>query len=132
MADKDYVYTLGRRKTSVATVRLYSTVGKSTVNERPLENYFPTKVEMVKLKRVFEVAELEPKDFMFTVKTAGGGYNSQLEALILGLARAIVKKFPEKKKQLKVAGLLTRDARAVERKKPGLHKARKSEQYSKR
>ena len=132
MADKDYVYTLGRRKTSVATVRLYGTVGKSTVNERPLENYFPGKVELVRLKRVFEVAELDPKDYMFTVKAIGGGSNSQLEALMLGLARAIVKKYPEKKKQLKVAGLLTRDPRAVERKKPGLHKARKSEQYSKR
>ena len=132
MADKDFVYTIGRRKTSVATVRLFATAGKCTVNEKPLEVVFPSKVEVVKLKRPFEAAELEPKDFMFTVKAVGGGHNSQLEAIVLGLARAIVKKYPEKKKQLKVAGLLTRDSRAVERKKAGLHKARKAEQYSKR
>ncbi len=132
MAGKDFVYTIGRRKTSVATIRLFGTAGKSTVNEKPLEQVFGSSVEKVKLSMPFDVAELDLRDFMYSAKVNGGGHNSQLEAIVLGLARAIVKKYPEKKKQLKVAGLLTRDPRMVERKKPGLRKARKAEQYSKR
>lgn len=131
MADK-YTYTLGRRKTSVATIRLYENAGKNTINEKPVEELYKAKAEQVKLLQPFKVAELESKDFSFSAKVKGGGHMSQLEAIILGLARAIVKKYPERKKLLKNYGLTTRDPRMVERKKTGLKKARKAEQYSKR
>jgi small subunit ribosomal protein S9 len=131
MAEK-YSYTIGRRKTSVATIRLYSTSGENIYNEKPLKNVYSHDYELVKLFAPFKVADLSEKEYYFTAKVVGGGKESQLEAMRLGLARAIVKLFPEKKKALKDQGLLTRDSRMVERKKAGLRKARKSEQYSKR
>jgi len=128
----EYVFTIGRRKTSVVGLRLYGVAGKSTLNAHPLEKYYASKVENVRINKPFNVAELNPADFYFTAKSVGGGKVSQMEALVLAISRAIIKKFPETKKALKDAGLLTRDSRMVERKKPGLRKARKAEQYSKR
>jgi small subunit ribosomal protein S9 len=132
MAESKYSYSLGRRKTSVATLRLFESSGKNIINDKPLEQLYVGEFEKVKLLRPFKAAELESKDFNFTVKVKGGGHNSQLEAIVLALSRAIIKKYPERKKLLKNEGLLTRDSRMVERKKPGLRKARKAEQYSKR
>ena len=132
MADKEYIYTLGRRKTSIATLRLYGKEGKSTVNGKLLNELYIHESDRLKLLKPFKVANLDESNFMFTVKVKGGGFSSQLEAIRLALSRAIIKKHPDIKKSLKIEGLLTRDPRMVERKKTGLRKARKAEQYSKR
>lgn len=134
MAEKTekYAYALGRRKTSSANVRLYAGKGDSVINEKPATKYTQGKVYDVRIERVFEAAGLKLSDFHFTSKTNGGGYAGQVGALQLALARAIVGMFPDKKKALKTEGFMTRDPRMVERKKTGLRKARKQEQYSKR
>lgn len=131
MAEK-YAYTIGRRKTSVASVRLFRASGENMINDKPLTKVYGHDYELTKINMPFKIADLSAKEFYFTTQIRGGGKESQLEALRLGLSRAIVKMFPETKKALKDGGLLTRDSRMVERKKPGLHKARKAEQYSKR
>jgi small subunit ribosomal protein S9 len=131
MADK-FVYTVGRRKTSVATLRLFNLAGKNQINTKILEDLYTHKFEQDDILSPLKVAELNIKSFSFTAMVKGGGKSSQAEAVRLALARAIVKLEPEKKKALKDAGLLTRDPRMVERKKTGLRKARKAEQYSKR
>ncbi len=132
MAELEYYYALGRRKTSVATVRLFLKKGKSTINGKALDQVYPLKPEQSQIEEPFRVAELETDGVSYTVVAKGGGVQSQLGAIKLGIARAIIKRFPEKKKALKDAGLLVRDSRMVERKKAGLRKARKAEQYSKR
>ncbi len=131
MAEK-YIYTIGRRKTSVATVRLFNGNGKSTVNNKDFEKLYLSKAEQKMVTKPFVVADLDPKDYYFTSVANGGGKMSQLGAIVLGISRAIVKMDESKKPSLKKEGLLTRDPRMVERKKPGLRKARKTEQYSKR
>jgi small subunit ribosomal protein S9 len=131
MAEK-YTYTIGRRKTAHATVRLYKAKGESTINGKPVKDVYQREVSQKRFDRVFKTADLNPKDYYFTVKVAGSGVNAQLEAIQLGIARAIAKNDPDKKKQLKDAGFITRDPRMVERKKTGLRKARKAEQFSKR
>lgn len=130
--DKKFHYALGRRKTATATVRVYETAGKSTVNDKDVKTLYTAITHQMMLIEPFKVAELDPEKFMFTAKAMGGGKYAQLDAVRLGIARAIVKLDPEKKKILKDNGLLTRDPRMVERKKPGLRKARKAEQFSKR
>ncbi len=132
MAELEYYYALGRRKTSVATVRLFLKKGKSTINTKPVEQVYPLKPEQVRIEEPFRVAELDTDGVSYTAVTKGGGVQSQVDAIRLAISRAIIKRFPEKKKVLKDAGLLKRDPRMVERKKPGLRKARKAEQYSKR
>lgn len=132
MAAKKYTYALGRRKTATATVRLYPEAGVSTINGKPTDAMFAGVVNQKKLLLPLTVAGLNPKDYHFTVKSQGGGVFAQLGAITLGLARCIVNADAELKKPLKDAGLLTRDPRMVERKKPGMRKARKAEQYSKR
>jgi len=132
MAEKEYYYALGRRKTSVATVRLFLKKGKNIINGKALTDVYPLKPEQLQIEEPFRIAELETDGVSYTIVTKGGGVQSQLGAIKLGLARAIIKRFPEKKKALKDAGLLVRDSRMVERKKAGLRKARKAEQYSKR
>jgi small subunit ribosomal protein S9 len=127
-----YVRAVGRRKTSTVTVKLFEKSGKSIINEKPLEKFYSDEFSQIKLFEPFGVADLKKDDFMFTVVAKGGGVKSQLDAIRLGLSRALIKIYPEKKKALKDAGLLTRDPRMVERKKTGLRKARKAEQYSKR
>ncbi len=133
MAEQDFYYALGRRKTSVATVRLYfKRGGKNTLNQKEIAQIYPGKVEQERIVEPLRIAEIDPEDVSFTAVAKGGGAMSQIDALKLALSRAIIKKYPEKKKALKVAGFMTRDPRMVERKKAGLLKARKAEQYSKR
>lgn len=132
MTDKKYFYALGRRKTAVATVRLFEEAGISQINGNTIDKVYKSNLDLQELITPFKVAELDEKKFHFTAKVLGSGKNSQLGAIKLGIARAIVKFDPEKKKALKDEGLLTRDPRMVERKKTGRRKARKSEQYSKR
>lgn len=128
----EYIYTIGRRKTSVATLRLYKGEGKNMYNDKIFTTVYTSDTDRIKLEEPFKVVGWNPKNFYFTAKAVGGGRYSQLDAIKLAIARAIIKIEPELKKTLKVAGLLTRDPRMVERKKPGLRKARRAEQYSKR
>ncbi|MCA9383508.1 30S ribosomal protein S9, partial [Candidatus Dojkabacteria bacterium] len=124
-------YALGRRKTSTATVRLYEGKGDSTVNGKPLAEIYPSKIDKAiihsPLKTIDKIGE-----FYFTVRTAGGGIKGQRDAIVHGLARALVDYDEAFKQPLKKEGFLTRDPRMVERKHTGFRKARKSEQYSKR
>lgn len=128
----EYIYTIGRRKTATASLRLYAQKGESEVNEKPFGKYLTDKTLIERVFEPFRAAGVNPDDYMFTVKVRGGGFSSQIDAIKHALARALVKQNPELKVAIKQAGLLTRDPRMVERKKPGLHKARKAEQYSKR
>lgn len=132
MAEKaeKYIETVGRRKTSVARVRL-TPAAKTTfvINEKDLESYFPTKEMRDIVKQPF--AEVSDK-FKVSAKVNGGGIHSQSEAIRHGIARALVEGSAELRKTLKKAGYLKRDPRAKERRKFGLKKARKAPQWSKR
>ena len=125
------VNTLGRRKSSVARVYLSKGTGKITVNKRDLNEYFKTGVLLDKVNQPFNLTEtLGQYDVKANVN--GGGVNGQAEALRLGISRALVEINPDYKPLLKAEGLMTRDPRMVERKKPGQKKARKKFQFSKR
>lgn len=131
--DKVYIEAVGRRKTSVARVRI-TDLGKDggiTVNDKEFAVYFPT-AELRHKATAPLVAAAAEKMFAITVLAKGGGIHSQAEAVTQGLARALVKYNAEFKAPVKTAGLLTRDPRAKERRKFGLKKARKSPQWSKR
>jgi small subunit ribosomal protein S9 len=128
---KPIAQTVGRRKEAVARVRLRDGAGTLVLNGRALEDFFPT---MAIRMRVMEPMQLTQTQNRFDVDATleGGGVNGQADALRLGIARALIEYDPELRPTLKKAGLLTRDARAVERKKYGLRKARKAKQYTKR
>jgi small subunit ribosomal protein S9 len=115
----------GKRKTSVARVILRPGDGKSWINGRTLEEYFPRSAHRKMVMAPLEVADLR-------VRVHGGGISGQAGAVRHGIARALVEADPEMRVPLKRQGFLTRDARIVERKKAGLHKARKAPQFSKR
>lgn len=121
----------GRRKRSVARVRLYPGEGRFSLNGRPLEDYFPIPTVRAQVLEPFRTTETEGR-FDVVARIHGGGVSGQAGALRLGLARALESEDPEWRAPLKRAGLLTRDARKAERKKYGLKKARKAPQYSKR
>ncbi|HNZ55476.1 MAG TPA: 30S ribosomal protein S9 [Candidatus Paceibacterota bacterium] len=126
-----YIEAVGRRKTSIARVRLYTGKGEIVINDRPFNEYFPT--EELRIRAKNQLADIKNLDkFLISVKMSGGGISSQAEAFRLGLARAIVKADEKTKAEVKKAGLLTRDGRKKERYKFGLKKARKSPQWSKR
>lgn len=131
-----YIHAIGRRKEAVARVYLKDGEGRIWVNGRPAEEYFAgfafskEYIQRHLLTPFYITGTLGKFDVMARVE--GGGITGQLEALRLGIARALVGVAPEFKKPLKDVGLLTRDAREVERKKYGRRKARKKEQYSKR
>ena len=122
----------GRRKEAVARVRLIPGTGQWTVNGRALENYFPNKLHQQLVNAPFELLDLEGR-FDVVARIGGGGPSGQAGALRLGIARALNEIDRDANRAaLKKAGFLTRDSRAVERKKAGLKKARKAPQYSKR
>lgn len=125
------INTLGRRKTSVARVYLSEGSGKITVNNRELAAYFSTPVLLDKVNQPFMITENVDK-YDVKVNVAGGGINGQAEAIRLGISKALVEINAEWKPALKAEGLMTRDPRMVERKKPGQKKARKKFQFSKR
>jgi small subunit ribosomal protein S9 len=132
MADTQYYEGIGRRKEATARVRLYPNgEGKFIVNDKPFEKYFTRAVDQVGIDKVFRVAGMRGR-FDVSVKVSGGGVTGQTGAVQLGIARALLKVDPEKRKPLRKNGLLTRDSRAKERKKPGLKRARKAPQYTKR
>jgi small subunit ribosomal protein S9 len=124
-------YATGRRKTSSARVYLTSGKGDITVNDKKLDIYFGRKVAQMLVMQPIEMTELIGK-LDINVKVKGGGSFGQAGAIRHGISRALISYDEELRGQLKKAGLLTRDDRRVERKKPGLVKARKSKQFSKR
>ena len=121
----------GRRKEAIARVRITPGTGQWRINERPLEDFFPNKVHQQIISEPLVTLGAEGQ-FDIVARIAGGGVTGQAGALRLGIARALTLVDPENRVTLKRAGFLTRDARAKERKKYGLKKARKAPQYSKR
>ena len=131
MATQQYYYGTGRRKTSTARVRLYPGEGAIVINGKPAAEYFSRDVDMVRALEPLRVTGTESQ-YMISVMVAGGGITGQSGAIRHGIARALLAANPEFRPPLKNAGLLTRDPRAKERKKPGLKRARKAPQYTKR
>lgn len=123
--------TIGRRKTSVARVYLKNGTGGITVNGRDYKEYFPTMPLQYRLHQPFNITETA-NQYDVTVNVKGGGITGQIEAVRLGISRALVEINPDYKSALKAEGLMTRDPRMVERKKYGQPKARKQFQFSKR
>ena len=121
----------GRRKTSVARVRVRPGTGRFELNGRPIEDYFPVETLQMAVNEPFRVTETEGR-YDVIARSHGGGVSGQAGALRHGIARALEGEDPEFRGLLKKAGLLRRDARETERKKYGLKKARKAPQYSKR
>lgn len=122
----------GRRKSSVARVRLVPGTGQLIVNERPGDDYFNFNTSYISIaKAPLETLGLE-SEYDILVRAHGGGLTGQSDSIRLGVARALCQLDPDNRKPLKTEGYLTRDPRAKERKKYGLHKARKAPQYSKR
>ncbi len=130
--NRSYFYANGKRKTSRATVRLYlDGKGDISVNEKSLRNWANDDEMIFKIMQPIDLLGLR-KDIDLKIRTSGGGQKAQAEAIRLGISRALVKKDMETRPQLKSEGLLTRDAREKERKKPGLKRARRAPQWSKR
>lgn len=130
--NKNYIFAVGRRKEAVARVRIFKGKGEIIVNTKPIDTYFPGSVAKVKWQKPFLVTNLTGK-YHATIKVAGSGKSSQLDAIVHGLSRAFTAVDGQLKKSLKEAGLLTRDPRVKERRKYGLaQKARKGKQSPKR
>lgn len=125
------INTIGRRKSSVARIYLKEGKGNITVNKKDYKEYFPIGTLQYKINQPFMLTETEGK-FDVNVNVKGGGVNGQVEAVRLAISRALVEIDAENKPALKAEGLMTRDPRMVERKKPGQPKARKKFQFSKR
>jgi len=133
--DSKYFYAVGRRKTSVAQVRIFPSDRVSEedciVNNRDMREYFPGVIMQATFTAPFKETGLMDK-FKVSVLVRGGGISSQVEAIRLGIARALIKFDETLRPVLKANGFLTRDSRKVERKKPGLKKARRAPQWAKR
>ncbi len=127
----EIINTIGRRKTSIARVYVKSGKGVIVINERELKEYFPSEILQTTVKQALAVSKSEG-NYDVTVNVEGGGFKGQAEAIRLGIARALVNINTENRPALKKEGLLTRDSRMVERKKPGRRKARRKFQFSKR
>ena len=130
MATEQY-YGTGRRKTSTARVFLRRGKGQITVNRKPLDEFFGRKTAQMIVRQPLELVDMT-ENFDVNVTVTGGGTTGQAGAIRLGLSRALMEYDEELRGALRKAGFVTRDSRAVERKKIGLHKARKATQYSKR
>jgi small subunit ribosomal protein S9 len=126
-----YYYGTGRRKSAVARVRLYQGSGQIMVNGKPYHDVFTRDLHQNKMRLPLEVAEAS-RNFDIYAKIAGGGITAWADAIAHGTARALVEYNEELRPKLRRAGLLTRDPRVKERKKPGLKRARKAPQYTKR
>ena len=128
---KDQIQTVGRRKRSVARVILRPGAGEWKINGRDMDDYFPRPTHQIRVREPFKITDLEGQ-FDVTARVHVGGLTGQSDALRMGLARAILQHDEELRPLLREKGMLTRDARQVERKKPGQPKARKRFQFSKR
>ncbi len=131
MTQTQYIEAVGRRKTSTARVRIYPGTGEIVVNDKPMNNYFGRELDRMTLMQPLALTGTEAA-FNVSVNVRGGGDGGQAAAVQLGIARALCESDINLRPPLKAAGLLTRDARAKERKKPGLKRARKAPQYTKR
>ena len=129
--DTEKFWGTGKRKSSVARVRLFDGEGAITVNSRTLEDYFPRETSRMIINQPFEVTSTIGQ-YHADVNVFGGGVSAQAVAVRHGITRALLIANPELRPVLKKAGFITRDSREVERKKYGRHKARKRPQYSKR
>ena len=127
----EQINAVGRRKAAIARVFVSEGTGVITINKRTLEAYFPNPILQFIVKQPLNVVDALSK-YDIKVNLVGGGYTGQAEALRLAIARALVKINADDKSALRAAGFITRDPRAVERKKPGQPKARKRLQFSKR
>ena len=125
------VNALGRRKSAVARIFVTEGTGKITINKKDLQDYFPSSILQYVVKQPLLKLDVVEK-YDIKVNLDGGGYTGQSQALRLAIARALVKINADDKKALRSEGFLTRDAREVERKKPGQPKARRRFQFSKR
>ena len=125
------INAIGRRKAAVARVYLTEGSGNIVIDKRPLDVYFPSSILQYVVKQPLTTLDVAEK-YDIVAHLDGGGYKGQAEALRLAIARALVKVNPEDKAALRKEGFMTRDAREVERKKPGRPKARKRFQFSKR
>ena len=125
------VHAVGRRKAAIARVILSKGAGKITVNKKDYKEYFTVEHMMLKMIEPLEIVG-GLKDYDVSINVNGGGIKGQAEASRLGIGRALCEMDAELRPELKAKGILMRDARKVERKKPGLKKARKKTQYSKR
>ena len=130
-ADTNVFSGTGKRKTSVARVRLRAGEGNITVNDRPADEYFGRESSRMIIRQPFEVTSTAGQ-YRTDVNVCGGGVSAQAVAIRHGITRALLAANPELRGALKKAGFITRDSREVERKKYGRHKARKRPQYSKR
>ena len=128
---KPYFYGTGRRKNSVARVRVYNGPGKSTINDRDIDDYFGRETLKLIVRQPLSVAGVEGK-FDIVVRVAGGGVSGQAGAIRHGLSRALLVYDENLRGELKKAGFLTRDPRMKERKKYGLKAASRAPQFSKR
>lgn len=129
---RKYIYAVGRRKSAIAQIRLYPKgKGVYVVNGKPLAEYFTTGIQQQKALQALVATNLN-NDFDATIVVRGGGVIGQADAVKLALTRALVTHDEGYKKQVKTEGLLTRDSRVKERKKPGLKRARRAPQWSKR
>ncbi len=126
-----YYEGVGRRKEATARVRIYAGQGSYLVNEHPMPEYFYRNVWQLLAREPLRATQNENR-FTISAQVVGGGLSGHAAAVSLGLARALVSADENFKKDLRKAGVLTRDAREKERKKPGLKKARKAKQYTKR
>ncbi len=126
-----YFEAVGRRKTASARVRLYPGIGTIVVNERPVQEYFPRGTDVIAINRPLQVTDTL-SSYNVSVHVEGGGLTGQAGATSLGIARALCLADENLRPVLKTNGLLARDARAKERKKYGLKRARKAPQYTKR
>lgn len=131
MKSAAYFQGTGRRKTSIARVRLVPGEGTVVVNGKPLDEYFGRDGAAERATQAFTATNAVRK-FNAMVKVEGGGVTGQVDAIRHGIARALIQVDGENRKTLRQAGLLTRDPRAKERKKPGLKRARKAPQFTKR
>jgi len=125
------IQTVGRRKTAVARVLLRTGKGEWTINGRPLAEYFPRRTHQMRVEEPLHATDMDGR-FDVQVRVKGGGLTGQADAIRMGLSRALVAFDEEQRPNLRSKGLLTRDPRKVERKKPGRPKARKRFQFSKR
>ena len=127
----EIIHTIGRRKASIARIYMSKGKGNITVNGKDFKEYFPVDTMQFKLKQPFNITDVAGK-FDVKANVNGGGTTGQVEAIRLAISRALTEIDPENRVSLKPEGMLTRDSRVVERKKPGQKKARKKFQWVKR
>lgn len=127
----EMINALGRRKSAIARIYVTEGTGKITINKRDLKEYFPSPILQFVVKQPLTLLDVVEK-YDIKVNLCGGGFTGQSQALRLAIARALVKINADDKKALRAEGFMTRDPRAVERKKPGRPKARRRFQFSKR